>query len=164
MDPCAAWIFVLCAVACNGSAPPPEAPIVVAVTDAGPAPIASTPEPTPQPPPDEPVAEAAAPDPFVQPGAPVPTMTAGTAFDRGAAARGLSGVNVQQCKRAGGPVGSGHVKVTFDPSGVVSAVIVDSGPYPGTPVGTCVAAAFRRVRVPGFTGAPVNVGKSFTIN
>lgn len=85
-------------------------------------------------------------------------------FDRGAAAAALGNVNVQSCKKADGPTGSGHVKVTFEPNGSVSTAIVDSGPYPGTPVGGCIAGKYRAAHIPAFSGAAVSVGKSFTIN
>jgi predicted Zn finger-like uncharacterized protein len=85
-------------------------------------------------------------------------------FDRGAAAAALGGINVQGCKKPDGPTGSGHVKVTFAPNGSVSAAVVDSGPFPGTPVGGCVAGRFRGAHIPAFSGAAVTVGKSFNIN
>jgi hypothetical protein len=85
-------------------------------------------------------------------------------FDRGAAQGALGGVNVQSCKKPDGPTGSGHVKITFGPDGSVSSAVVDSGPYPGTPVGGCIAGKFRGAHVPPFSGGPVSVGKSFTIN
>ncbi len=86
------------------------------------------------------------------------------AFDRGAAAAALGGVNVQSCKKADGPTGSGHVTVTFQPDGSVQSAVVDSGPFPGTPVGGCIAGKYRGAHVPAFGGAPVRVGKSFSIN
>lgn len=85
-------------------------------------------------------------------------------FDRGAAAAALGGVNVQSCKKPGGPTGSGHVKVTFAPDGSVSAAVLDDDQYPGTPVGGCVAGKYRGAHVPAFSGSSVTVGKSFTIN
>ena len=85
-------------------------------------------------------------------------------FDRGAAAAALGGVNVQSCKKPDGPTGSGHVMVTFAPDGSVSSAVIDGGPYPGTAVGGCIAGKYRGARVPAFGGAPVRVGKSFTIN
>ena len=85
-------------------------------------------------------------------------------FDRGAAQGALGGVNVQSCKKPDGPTGSGHVKITFAPNGSVSSAVVDSGPFPGTPVGGCIAGKFRGAHVPPFGGGPVSVGKSFTIN
>ncbi len=85
-------------------------------------------------------------------------------FDRGAAAASLGAVNVQSCKKPDGPTGSGHVTVTFSPDGSVASAVVDSGPFPGTPVGGCIAGKYRGARVPAFGGAPVKVGKSFTVN
>lgn len=96
------------------------------------------------------------------PAAPAPAS--GAPFDRGAAAAALGGVNVASCKKPDGPSGSGHVTVTFGPDGSVQTAIVDQGPFPGTPVGGCIAGKYRGAHVPPFGGAPVRVGKSFTIN
>lgn len=82
-------------------------------------------------------------------------------FDRPAAARAL-GVEVASCKRGGSPTGAGHVKVTFQPGGSVSAVEVDA-PYAGTAAGACVAQRYRAASVPSFTGGPLTVGKTFVI-
>lgn len=95
------------------------------------------------------------------PAAPAPAS--GAPFDRGAAAASLGSINVASCKKPDGPTGSGHVNVTFEPSGAVSAATVDGGPYPGTPVGGCIAGKFRGARVPAFGGSSVKVGKSFTL-
>lgn len=84
-------------------------------------------------------------------------------FDRGAAARALSGVSVDACKAAGGPTGEGHVAITFEPDGSVRSVVVDAAPYAGTTVGGCIAGRYRAVTVPPFQGAPVQVGKRFSI-
>ena len=103
-----------------------------------------------------------------QPNKPAATDNGGGAasapFDRGAAAASIGGVNVQGCKKADGPTGSGHVKITFAPNGQVSSAVVDSGPFPGTAVGGCIAGKFRGAHVPAFGGAPMTVGKSFTVN
>jgi hypothetical protein len=97
-----------------------------------------------------------------------PAATAGgdKPFDRGAAAAALGAAasSAQACKKSDGPTGNGHVKVTFAPNGSVTTVDVDAPPYSGTAVGGCVAAKFRAARVPPFSGSPVSVGKSFTIN
>ena len=84
-------------------------------------------------------------------------------FDRGAAQASLGGINVASCKSNGGPTGQGHVTVTFTPDGSVASAVVDQGPFPGTTVGGCVAGKFRGAHVPAFGGAPVRVGKSFSI-
>jgi predicted Zn finger-like uncharacterized protein len=91
----------------------------------------------------------------------------GTApFDRSAAAGALGGIaaSAQSCKSGSGPTGSGHAKITFQPSGHVSSVEIDGGPFPGTSVGGCVAGKFRGAHIPAFSGGAVTVGKSFTIN
>jgi predicted Zn finger-like uncharacterized protein len=82
-------------------------------------------------------------------------------FDRAAAARAL-GVNMTSCKRAEGPTGSGHVKVTFQPSGSVSAVEVDP-PFAGTATGACIARRYREVAIPAFSGSALSVGKTFAV-
>jgi predicted Zn finger-like uncharacterized protein len=84
-------------------------------------------------------------------------------FDRGAAAAALGSINVSSCKKADGPTGSGHIKVTFAPSGIVTSAQVDQPPFAGTAVGGCVAGKFRSAHIPAFGGAPVPVGKSFVI-
>ncbi len=100
-------------------------------------------------------------------GTPPPVKTAEAAgagnFDRGAAASSLASISIAGCKKPDGPTGSGHVTVTFDPSGSVQSAILDGGDYPGTPVGGCIAGKYRGAHVPAFTGSPVKVGKSFTL-
>ncbi len=68
------------------------------------------------------------------------------------------------CKKAGGPTGMGKVQVTFAPSGRVTNATVMGAPFAGTAVGGCVAGAFRRAKVPAFSGNGVTVSKSFAIN
>ena len=83
-------------------------------------------------------------------------------FDRSAAAGALARISVAHCASSG-QVGTGHVVVTFAPGGRVSEVIVDDASFSGTPAGRCVTAAFFGASVSSFSGAPVRVGKSFTI-
>jgi hypothetical protein len=91
-----------------------------------------------------------------------PPPTAGGPFDRSAAASALATVSVQHCS-ASGQVGTGHVMVTFAPTGRVSEVVVDDANFNGTPAGRCVQTAFFDARVPPFAGSPVKVGKSFSL-
>jgi hypothetical protein len=84
-------------------------------------------------------------------------------FDRAAAAGALARVSVAHCAVAG-QVGSGHVIVTFSPTGRVAEVVVDDPSFAGTPAGRCVQTAFFSATVPPFGGAPVRVGKSFIIS
>jgi hypothetical protein len=61
------------------------------------------------------------------------------AFDRGDAAARLSALDVQDCQRADGPSGAGHVKLVLAPNGTVQSAIVDQPPFAGTDVGGCVS-------------------------
>ncbi|HTN82184.1 MAG TPA: hypothetical protein VL242_00795, partial [Sorangium sp.] len=90
----------------------------------------------------------------------------GAEFNRGAAssALGAAASSAKSCKKAGGPTGTGKVKVTFAPSGNVTSAEVQGAPFAGTSVGGCVARLFRGARVPAFGGSPIAVSKSFTIN
>jgi hypothetical protein len=83
-------------------------------------------------------------------------------FDRGAANNALSRISLAHCGNSG-QVGTGHATVTFSPSGGVQNVVVDDGSFSGTPAGRCVQTAFFNARIPAFAGAPVRVGKSFTV-
>jgi predicted Zn finger-like uncharacterized protein len=69
----------------------------------------------------------------------------------------------QGCKK-GDISGTGHVIVVFAPSGAAQSATVTGPPFEGTPSGACVAARFRGVHVPAFSGSPFSVSKSFTIN
>jgi hypothetical protein len=70
--------------------------------------------------------------------------------------------NAASCKEMGGPTGNGRVSITFATSGRPTSVAV-TGDLAGTTVGSCVARLFRAARVPAFTGEPVTVAKSFSI-
>jgi len=93
--------------------------------------------------------------------APPPPRSTGT-FSQAAAASALASISVQHCS-ASGQVGTGHVMVTFAPTGRVSEVVVDDANFSGTPAGRCVQTAFFHAFVAPFTGAPGRVGKSFSL-
>jgi hypothetical protein len=92
-----------------------------------------------------------------------PTGPAGE-FSRDAARSAMfaAASNASGCATKGGPSGRGKAQVMLSPSGVVSSVSV-SAPFAGTKTGSCVAAIFRRVAIPPFTGGGVPLAKSFTI-
>jgi len=85
-------------------------------------------------------------------------------FDRGAAAEALgqAAASAATCKAADGPTGRGRATVTFANSGRATNANV-TGTFAGTTVGGCVAELFRQARVPAFSGPPVKVAKSFTV-
>ncbi len=104
-------------------------------------------------------APAAAAPPAAAAGADQP-FNMGEAKARLASAAGAA----QGCKKPDGPSGSGRVVVMFAPSGAAQSATVSGPPFEGTPTGACVAARFRGVRVPAFSGSPFSVSKSFSIN
>jgi hypothetical protein len=83
-------------------------------------------------------------------------------FDRVAAAGALAGISVAHCG-ASGQVGTGHLTVTFAPSGRVSDVVVDDANFSGTPAGRCARAAFFNAVIAPFSGGAQRMGKSFVI-
>lgn len=98
--------------------------------------------------------------------APAPKPAGGPPFNVAAAKSALSSAaaNAAGCRAPAGPNGTGKVQVTFAPSGNVTSALIVSGPFGGTPVGSCVARTFRAAKVPAFDGSPMTVAKSFTIN
>ena len=94
-----------------------------------------------------------------------PAAPAGGAdFDKAAAvaALGAAAANAASCKKPDGPTGDGKASVTFAPSGRATNSTV-SGALAGTDVGGCVARIFRAAKVPPFSGDPVTVSKSFSV-
>ncbi len=85
-------------------------------------------------------------------------------FDRDAAVKSLSGVELVKCKAPGGPRGAGHVLVTFATDGSVADVQVDRDPYKTSPVARCLVSQFKTAKVPAFGPAAVTVGKNFSID
>lgn len=114
--------------------------------------------------PDKPTESKPSPSPAPAP-APAP-KAAGPAFNVAAAKTALNSAaaGAAGCRAPAGPTGTGKVQVTFAPSGNVTSALIVSGPFGGTPVGSCVARTFRAAKVPAFDGSPMTVSKSFTIN
>jgi predicted Zn finger-like uncharacterized protein len=85
-------------------------------------------------------------------------------FNTAAAKEALTAASGEaaSCAQPGGPTGSGKVAITFAPSGRATSVSV-GGAFAGTEVGSCIARKFRGARVPAFSGEPVSVSKSVTI-
>jgi TPR repeat protein len=92
---------------------------------------------------------------------PAPTGTA--PFDQDAAAAALASVSIDDCKQPGGPTGTGTVTVTFSPTGNAASASLQSPPFAGTPVGSCIASRYAAARVPAFAGSPVSIPKTFTL-
>jgi len=88
-----------------------------------------------------------------------PVTESVSAFDSREASRALSAVDVHRC----GKVDAGHARITFQPNGTVSAVVVDTPELAGTTTERCVADAYRRAKVHVFSGEALTVGKRFAV-
>ena len=103
--------------------------------------------------------------PPASPPAGAPGATAGRPFDRAAAEAALAaGADAarEQCPKPGQTGGQGDVRVTFAPSGDVTAATIDAA-WGSTPLGGCVRSAFTGLRVPPFDGAAVTLSRSVDI-
>jgi hypothetical protein len=122
-----------------------------------PAPLAAVP----------PTGRPAAPAPATAPATPTAPRQAlgpvGPAFDPQAVAVALGTADVASCVPPGGGITAGHARLTLQPAGIVSDAEVDTPGFAGTSAATCVAAAYRRVKVGAFAGPARTVGKRFTV-
>jgi hypothetical protein len=79
-------------------------------------------------------------------------------FDAASARAALASVDVSTCRQAGAPQGYGHARVTFNPDGAISKVIVDE-PAGLTPQALqCIGDRLGSVRAQPFEGSLVTVG------
>jgi len=84
-------------------------------------------------------------------------------FDPHAARRALDAIDVSPCKAAGARSGFGHAKVTMNPDGTASKVVVDE-PTGMTPeAAKCVGDRLGTATVGPFRGSMVTVGTSFLV-
>jgi hypothetical protein len=95
-------------------------------------------------------------------GAPPAARAAKGDFNTQAAREALedAAARAAKCKTIDTPSGTARVAVTFAPTGHATNAVIESGPFVGTSAGSCVAAKFRNVRVPPFSGESVQVRKS----
>jgi hypothetical protein len=99
-------------------------------------------------------------------GAPVEALNVGVnvgehrSFTPANVAAALSKVDPKPC----GFHGSGHMKLTFDPSGLVSKVEFDAPATLATSAfGACLTKLYMKASVPPFDGNAVTIGKSFSV-
>lgn len=80
-----------------------------------------------------------------------------------AAARAIAGVDLSVCRVNGMPTGGGTVMVTFARAGGVETVSIDRPPFAGTPVGVCIAEQLKNVRIPMFSGGPIQAVRAISL-
>ena len=115
-----------------------------------PAPVAANdkPRPRPRPRPRPKPRTKPEPKPEPSPGGQAPPFN----LTKAKAALSAAARQAKGCKRAGGPTGKVKVSVTFSNSGRTTSSSVVAGPVRGTLIGGCVANAFRKAKVPAFSG------------
>jgi hypothetical protein len=127
-------------------------------------PSSETPRPTrnraPRPPPDEETSGSTAPETRLPDSNDAPAARGG--IDQGAlrAAFAEGEAKARSCLGASSPTGTARISVTFVPSGEAAGAIVMGAPFANTIEGQCMAAKFRTLHVPPFTGPEVIVRKS----
>jgi hypothetical protein len=104
---------------------------------------------------------AAKPAPAPAPPPPPKEPESTAAFDRDAAVSAINSTDLQKCRATNPEKGEGHVMITFTPAGAATNALVDKGPWVGTPTAKCMAAQFKKTKVPAFGGDAVTVGKTF---
>lgn len=67
------------------------------------------------------------------------------------------------CRKAEDPAGEAQITLTFAPSGKVTSSTLSGAPYEGTQIGNCIASAFLSIRIPAFSGDPVTVSNTLTL-
>jgi len=77
--------------------------------------------------------------------------------------RGMAAVAAQAKACFTGTEGTARVQLTVAPSGQVQKVTV-TGPFAGTPTGTCVEQAVRAATFPAWDGEPESVGYDYLIS
>lgn len=83
-------------------------------------------------------------------------------FDDATAKKAVSSVDLGECRRFTGPMGTSYATIGFRPSGAVGHVALE-GLFAGTKVGECIVAKLMVVRIPPFYGGVALVGRSFSL-
>lgn len=127
----------------------------------------SSPEPEPEPVPVYRTYTYDAPTPTPTPRSArdaVPEDAASPLFDAHAARAALNAVDVSSCRSAGAPAGYGHARVTVNPDGVVSKVVVDEPRGLSAAAAKCLGDRIGAATVPPYRGSLVTMGTSFRID
>ncbi len=84
-------------------------------------------------------------------------------FDPQAARAAVSRVDVSACRAAGAPAGWGHAKVTFNPDGTASKVVLDEPSGLSASAVQCIGSRVGAVTLPRFKGSLVTMGTTFHV-
>lgn len=85
------------------------------------------------------------------------------AFDGVAARSAFAQVDLSHCRNVGAPSAHGHAKVSFNPSGEASKVVVDEPADLSPSAAKCIGDALGTVTVAPFAGSYITVGTSYYV-
>jgi hypothetical protein len=85
------------------------------------------------------------------------------AFDPVATRTALARVDLAKCRETGAPRGYGHAKVTLNPSGDISKVVIDEPIGMSAAAAKCIGDEIGRTTVPVFDGSFVTVGTTWFV-
>jgi hypothetical protein len=85
------------------------------------------------------------------------------AFDKAGTERTLHDLDFRACAARGAPHGYGHARVTFDPRGAVTHVLIDAPSGLSQDAVDCVGEHFTIVGTAPFDGGPVSIGTTFYV-
>jgi hypothetical protein len=84
-------------------------------------------------------------------------------FDAKGARAALGAVDLAACRADGAPRGYGHAKVTFNPDGKASKVVVDTPDGLSASAVKCIGDRLGAVTVPEYEGSYVTVGTTWFV-
>lgn len=84
-------------------------------------------------------------------------------FDAKGARTALGAVDLSACRAEGAPRGYGHAKVTFNPDGKASKVVVDTPDGLSSSAVKCIGDRLGAVTVPEYEGSLVTVGTTWFV-
>lgn len=84
-------------------------------------------------------------------------------FDAKSARAALGAVDLAACRAEGAPRGYGHAKVTFNPDGKASKVVVDTPDGLSSSAVKCIGDRLGAVTVPEYEGSYITMGTTWFI-
>jgi hypothetical protein len=84
-------------------------------------------------------------------------------FDPARARAVLAQVDLRNCREKGAPQGYGHAKVTMNPSGDISKVVIDEPSRMPAAAVKCIGDELGRATVPVFRGSFVTIGTTWYV-
>ena len=84
-------------------------------------------------------------------------------FDGAATRNALAEVDLSTCKEVGLERGYGHARVTVNPDGVISKVVIEEPQKISRAAAKCIGNELAKAKVPEFRGSLVTIGTTFFV-